>query len=268
VIIARMSPVRVLDLDGSCNFRDCGGYGTRDGARVRWGRLYRSGVMAGMTPAATARLASLGVRAVCDLRRTQERSRHPNPGLGAGVRVFEWDTPAEASIVKTMVLTGSADKRAAHAVMLQFYRELPYTLQPRLAGAFAALEHAAGECATIVHCSAGKDRTGIAVALVLETLGVPRETILEDYLLTATAVDLRRQLLGRAASGLGLAESASRLLQLPQHALQALLAVHPDYLQAGLGAIEARHGSVRGYVQEELGVSPATLSRLRDLLLE
>lgn len=263
-----MTSARVLDLDGSCNFRDCGGYETRDGARLRWGRLYRSGLMARMTPAATARLGSLGVRAVCDLRRTKERSHHPNPALGPGVRVFEWDIPAELSVGSRLDFAGWTDAQAAHAAMVRFYGELPYVLQPRLAGTFAAIEHAAGEGATIVHCSAGKDRTGVAIALVLESLGVPRETILEDYMLTATAVDLRQQLLGRGASGLGLAATPTRLLQLPPHSLQALLGVHPDYLQASLAAIEARHGSVRRYLQDELGVTTATVGRVQELLLE
>ncbi len=91
---------------------------------------------------------------------------------------------------------------AVHAAMLTMYERLPFGLQPRLAGVFAALDHAAPGAA-IVHCTAGKDRTGVAVALVLESLGVRREAIVEDYTLTNTAVDLRSQLLGPGWHGRG-----------------------------------------------------------------
>ena len=261
-----MTPARVLPLVGGCNFRDCGGYETTDGARVRWGRLYRSGLMARLSAAAAAQVQALGVRAVCDLRRTTERALHPNPSFGAEIRRFEWDSEQESSPIRDRAFANSNDEAAGHAAMLTMYERLPFGLQPRLAGVFAALDHAAPGAA-IVHCTAGKDRTGVAVALVLESLGVRREAIVEDYTLTNTAVDLRSQLLGQDGTGAGLAATVESILALSATAQEAMLAARPEYILASLGAIEARHGSVRQYLLDELALEPAMLERLRERLL-
>lgn len=261
-----MTPARVLPLVGGCNFRDCGGYETTDGARVRWGRLYRSGLMARLSTAAAAQVQALGVRAVCDLRRTTERALHPNPSFGAGIRRFEWDSEQESSPIRDRAFANSNDEAAVQAAMLTMYERLPFGLQPRLAGVFAALDHAAPGAA-IVHCTAGKDRTGVAVALVLESLGVRREAIVEDYTLTNTAVDLRSQLLGQDCTGTGLAATVESILALSATAQEAMLAARPEYILASLGAIEARHGSVRQYLLDELALEPALLERLRERLL-
>ena len=261
-----MVSVRVLPLEGGCNFRDCGGYETTDGARVRWGRLYRSGVLTRLSPTAAAQVQALGVQAVCDLRRTAERVLHPNPSFGAGVRRFEWDSEQESSPIRDRAFANSHDVAEVHAAMLAMYERLPFGLQPRLAGVFAALDHAE-QGAAIVHCTAGKDRTGGAVALVLESLGVRREAIVEDYTLTNTAVDLRAQLLGRDGTGAGLAATAEPLLALSAIAQNAMLAAQPEYILASLRAIEARHGSVRRYLLDELAIEPRLLERLRARLL-
>jgi protein-tyrosine phosphatase len=261
-----MTPARVLPLVGGCNFRDCGGYETADGARVRWGRLYRSGLLARLSAAAAAQVQALGIRAVCDLRRTTERALHPNPSFGAEVHGFEWDSEQESSPIRDQAFANSTDAAAVQAAMLTMYERLPFGLQPRLAGVFAALDHAAPGAA-IVHCTAGKDRTGVAVALVLESLGVRRDEVVEDYTLTNTAVDLRSQLLGRDGSGAGLAATAEPILALSAMAQEAMLAARPEYILASLNAIEARHGSVRQYLLDELALEPAMLERLRERML-
>jgi len=262
-----MTSVRVLPLEGGCNFRDCGGYETTDGARVRWGRLYRSGVLARLSPTAAAQVQALGVRSVCDLRRTAERALHPNPAFGAKVRRFEWDTEQESSPIRDRAFAASNDAAGVHQAMLTMYERLPFGLQGRLAGVFAALDHA-GQGATIVHCTAGKDRTGVAVALVLGALGVRREAIVEDYALTNTAVDLRAQLLGADGTGAGLAATAEPILALSVTAQNAMLAARPEYIQASLDAIETRHGSVRRYLLDELAIEAAVLERLCERLLD
>jgi protein-tyrosine phosphatase len=262
-----MSRSRVLNLEGGCNFRDCGGYETVVGGRLRWGRLYRSGLLALLSPAAAAEVRALGVRTVCDLRRTAERELHPNPPLGADVARFEWDTEAESSPIRDRAFGNSTDMRTVHDAMLGMYSRMPFALQPRLAGAFAALDHA-GEGAAIIHCTAGKDRTGVAVALVLDALGVRREAIVEDYVLTNTAVDLHTQLLGRDGTGAGLAATADTLRALSPVARQAMLAANPDYIHASLVAVEQRHGSVGAYLRDELGIDATLLERLRERLIE
>jgi protein-tyrosine phosphatase len=257
----------VLPLAGGCNFRDCGGYETSQGTRVRWGRLYRSGLMHGLEPVATASVKALDVRAVCDLRRNGERERHPNPDFGPHVHRFEWDTGQDRSPIANGNIASDDAAAQARARMLRMYARMPFELRPRFAGVFAAIAQA-GNGATIVHCTAGKDRTGVAIALVLATLGVPRDVIVEDYALTNHAVDLRARLLGNKAAGAGLAANADPLLALPSDALDVVMAAHPDYLLASLAAIEARHGSVAAYVRDELAVPDSALDELRASLLE
>jgi protein-tyrosine phosphatase len=257
----------VLPLPGGCNFRDCGGYATLQGTRVRWGRLYRSGLMRGLELEAAASVTALGLRSVCDLRRNAERARDPNPDFGPQVRRFEWDTGQEASSILDQDFTGADAAARAQARMQRMYARMPFDLQPRFAGVFAALAHAA-DGATIVHCTAGKDRTGVAIALVLSVLGVPRDVIVEDYVLTNQAVDLRARLFQRKAAGAGLAAGAEPLLSLSPAALDAVVAAHPDYLLASFDAIEARHGSVAAYVRDELAVPGHAVEQLRAILLE
>ena len=258
---------RVLALAGACNFRDFGGYATADGRRVRWRRLFRSGVMTRLRPAAIAEIRNLDIRVVCDLRRTDERQRHPNPDFGTGVQRFEWATLVETSPIRTPEFARSATIDDARAAMVGMYERIPYVLQPRLAGTFEALAQA-GEGGFVVHCSAGKDRTGVAAALVLEALGVPREIVVADYALTNEAVDLAAQLLGAGGTGVGLAETSAPILALPPIAQAAVLDAHESYIVASLDAIEARHGSIEAYLRDELGVGAPLLDRLRARLLE
>jgi protein-tyrosine phosphatase len=262
-----MIPTRVLPLEGSCNFRDCGGYDALPGTRVRWGRLYRSGLMYGLAPHAAAEIAARDLRAVCDLRRNDERERHPNPVFGPAVRRFEWDTALESSPIRDRDFAATTAAEFAHAAMLRMYAQMPFKLQPRFAGVFAALAHS-GHGATIVHCTAGKDRTGVAIALVLAELGVPRDAIIADYVLTNDAVDLRSRLVQHRAAGAGLAASADPLLALSPTALDAVLAARPEYLLASFDAIEAQHGSIPAYVRDELAVPADVLHQLRESLLE
>jgi protein-tyrosine phosphatase len=262
-----MLPTRLLPLEGACNFRDFGGYQTSDGRRVRWRRLFRSGVMTRLQPAAMAALRDLDIRAVCDLRRTDERQRHPNPSFGPGVRQFEWDTLVETSPIRKPEFARSASIGEARAAMVGMYERIPYVLQPRLAGAFAALAQVE-EGGFVVHCSAGKDRTGVAVALVLEVLGVPRDVVVADYVLTNEAVDLEAQLLGKGGTGVGLAGTSAPILALPPIARTAVLDAHESYILASLETIDARHGSVQAYLRDELGLSRGLPDLLRARFVE
>ncbi|HET9693627.1 MAG TPA: tyrosine-protein phosphatase [Steroidobacteraceae bacterium] len=262
-----MPASRVLDLTGSCNLRDFGGYATRDGRRLRQGRLFRSGVLNRLAPDAVRTLQALPLRAVCDLRRAEERRLEPNPHFGHEVRTFQWESTVETSPIRERSFAQSTSIDEARDAMRAMYRRIPFLLQGRLAGVFEALAHA-GDGAVVVHCSAGKDRTGVAVALVLAALAVPRETIVEDYVLTNAAVDLRLRLLGEDATGVGLSATADPIRALPPLAREAVLDAHPSYLLAALEAIEARHGSIERYLGDELRLDTSLLSRVRASFLE
>ena len=259
---------RIVPLEGGCNFRDFGGYATGDGRTVRWGRLYRSGVLSRLTDGDVAVVRELGPRMVCDLRRTDERRNHPTPSFGPDVEQLCWEGTAEVSPIRNVEFSRSGTRREAQQSMIGMYERLPFVLRTRLAGVFASLQRLGDDGAVIVHCSAGKDRTGIAAALVLAALGVPRETIVEDYVLTNESVDLRGQLFSKDGAGVGLAATAEPILALSPAARDAVLAADPDYIAAGLDAIDARCGSIAAYLQAELGVGPEVIAFLRGTLLD
>lgn len=261
-----MSRDRTESLQGGCNFRDFGGYATTDGGVVRWGRLFRSGVLSRLTTADIEAIRRHDLRVVCDLRRQDERNDSPNPDFGPHVLRLQWDEAQEISPVRSAGFAGSGTRAEAHAAMVQMYRRLPFVLGPRIAGAFAGLRRCA-DGGYLVHCSAGKDRTGIVAALILTALGVPRDTVVEDYALTNTVVDLREQLLGASGAGIGIAPTAKPILALSEAARAAVLAAEPDYILASLASIEARHGSVAEYLAAEIGIDAEAIGQLRTALV-
>jgi len=259
--------IRILPLPSACNFRDFGGYETRDGRRVRWGRLYRSGAMFQLSPSDLEQVRALGVRAVLDLRRADERQSLPNPSLGAEVVERSWEEEGDASPLGGRSFTGSVDRAVVRRAMIGMYEDMPLRLRSRLRGVFEGLRQAAG-APVILHCMVGKDRTGLAAALVLSALGVARERVFEDYLLTNEAVDLEARLVQGSGGGLGLAGSSHYLQLLPPEVRAAVLEAHADYLQASFASIEGEFGSVDAFLEAALGVDTPTRAALAGWLLE
>jgi protein-tyrosine phosphatase len=252
-----MNGERVLPLEGGRNFRDMGGYPVADGLRLKWKRLYRSGAMSALTAADYEHLAGLGVRALVDLRTTEEREAQPVEwGRLPNLSYWSRDYGHSFGDLRTAIATNTATPERARQAMTTTYRALPFEQAPSYRELFRRL--AEGEVPLIFNCSAGKDRTGIAAALILSALGAHPDDIMEDYLLTNTAYDYRR-----AWGGPG-----SILETLSPETVAAVLGVHADYLHAALTAIEAGHGSVAGYLGEVVEVSDAMLDRMRLHLLE
>lgn len=258
---------RIPVLERACNFRDFGGYATLDGRQVRWGRLYRSGVMTQLSGPDRQAVAALGVRTVCDLRRLDERSRQPNPDFGPGVVQLHWDDGREGSPLQGLPFSRSADRPTAKSAMISMYADMPARMATRVAGMFVALLNGPGT-PMILHCTAGKDRTGFSAAMLLTALGVPREVVIEDYLLTNVAVDLRARLLEADSTGLGVATSAEAILAMAADAQQAVLAADADYIGASFASIEAERGSVMNYLREVVGVDAAAREQLAHSILE
>lgn len=258
--------IRIPALERACNFRDLGGYPARDGRCVRWRRMFRSGVLAQLSAADRATVAGFGVRLVCDLRRPDERATQPNPDFGAGVRQVSWGLPQEGAFLRALPAPETIDVTLARRLMMRHYAGMPARLEPHLRGMFGELSNDPG-VPTIVHCTAGKDRTGFAAALLLTALGVPREAVIDDYLLTNTAVDLHSQLTNDQ-SGFGIAPSTRFMVDLRHEAQDVLLAADADYLQAAFDALEASHGSVDAYLSSAIGCDSAMRAQLEQALLD
>lgn len=255
---------RHLALEGAPNFRDLGGYETSDGRRVKWGRLYRSDDLAQLTDADVARVAELGIQLVCDFRAESERQAEPD-------RLPSADPPdvaalpigAESFLVNDLrerIRTGDLEGLDLRAMMIEGNRQFATTFAPQYAAMFERIAQPANLPA-LVHCTAGKDRAGFASALILSALGVPRETVMADFLLTNhyTAAATERQLLLIRVFSLFRADA---------DALRPLFGVEPAYLDAAFEAIEAQHGTFDAYRRDALGLDDAELEAFRALLLE
>lgn len=245
-------PRRVLPLEGGVNFRDLGGYRTADGRVTKWEVLYRAGSPAGLTPKDQAELARRGIRTVCDLRTSEERKAEPNPYVAANSEVTYWarDYAAEAGDLMKVLGGPDASAEKTRAAMIGFYRTLPEQQAPAFRQMFAFL--AEGKVPLAFNCSAGKDRTGTAAALVLTLLGVPRETVVADYALSDDLVDYMAKLSEGPREG-----PYAALSRLPRELVAPLMASDPAYIEAALDAMAAKHGSVDLFIERELGVTPA-----------
>ena len=252
-IAALKDPRRVLPLEGGVNFRDLGGYRTADGRVTKWQLLYRAGSPAGLTAKDQAELARRGIRTVCDLRASDERAAEPNPYVAANSDVTYWtrDYAADAGDLMTALSGPDASAEKSRAAMISLYRRLPQEHAASFRQMFAFL--AAGKVPLAFNCSAGKDRTGTAAALVLTLLGVPRETVVADYALSDDLVDYMAKL---EADSAGEGPYAG-LARLPRDVVAPLLASDPAYIEAALDAMAAEHGSVDLFIERELGVTPA-----------
>jgi protein-tyrosine phosphatase len=251
---------RVLPLDGGSNFRDLGGYRTTDGASVAWGQLYRSAVMAGLTPDDFQRLGTLGIVTVCDFRSTDERQRDPVT-WPAGVQptVLATDYGLDMGAIATLFRSGPVTAEKTRAAMEGFYAEMPFTFAEQYARMMRQLVD--GKAPLAFNCSAGKDRTGLAAALLLTALGVPYETAVADYLLSNETYRPKPPVAG------GDDPTARMFASMPKDALQALMGVDRRYLDASFKAIEARGGMDR-YFADQLKLSPADLDKLRKHYLD
>jgi protein-tyrosine phosphatase len=251
--------VRLPPLDGSRNFRDLGGYSGADGRRVRWGRLYRSGTLAGLTVAGHAQLRALGIGAVCDLRTSAERAGQPYDWCAAAGMVY-WSRDYATSFGELRAVLGAAlpSAAAARAAMMNGYRELPYEQAPAYRELFRMI--GAGALPLVFNCSAGKDRAGTAAALVLSALGVPRDRVIEDYRLTDTVWDYR--------VALGDHGRESMVARQPWDVVEAVYTADPAYIGAALDAIVARSGSLAAYLDDVLDVDADRLAAIRSNLLE
>jgi protein-tyrosine phosphatase len=247
VTIEQRERGRLLAWEGLANARDLGGYPAAGGRETRWGAVVRSDSLAALTDAGRAALAAYGVRAVVDLRLPDELARHPNP----------YATPGDHAIAYTNV--SILDPAAGFPPDTLTLADNYLWSLDRFAGLVAAAVSAvatAPEGGVLVHCAAGKDRTGLISALLLGLVGVADGTIAADYALTAELLRPRDQEWLEHGPG----ERADR------EALAARFAPTAEVMLAVLDGLRRRYGGVEQYLAAA-GVSPADLDRLRDRLL-
>jgi protein-tyrosine phosphatase len=241
---------RHIDFDSIENFRDFGGYGTACGRGVVSGRLYRSGHHSLATDEDLAQLKALEVRAIVDLRNPFEREREPGRRWADfDAEVIESDLmsdrPDWVETMKASPLTGGW----WYANTLDHYRD--HAFEPRHVDLFRRLFRAIGEGegAVVVHCAAGKDRTGVACALVHHVAGVHHDDMVADFLLTNDESRLERKI---ASARAFVERTTGRTTS--EEALRVAVQVYPEYLDTTFASIRERCGTVDAYLETVLGV--------------
>ncbi len=245
-----------IAFEGAINFRDFGGAITRDGRRVARGRLYRSDALWQFTDADLERFAALGIRTVCDFRADLERERWPNrlPDVAAPRHLGLGFTPQGTQAAWDAVNRGEMSAEGVRAYMRDHYRTIAVVHREFYARMFQALLEA-DALPFLVHCASGKDRTGFAAAIILLSLGVPRDAILADYVISDRPLHRRElwHLFHR---------------DVDPGAYQAVGAAAPEYLGAAFEAIDSNWGGEDRYLREALGLSDADRAGLAQRLLE
>jgi protein-tyrosine phosphatase len=233
-------PRRRIELAGVFNLRDVGGYPVEGGGSVRWRALLRSDALYQLEPAGVAAITGLGLRTVIDLRTQLEVDNAPSPVRGP--------------VMHIPVLAG--DLQGLPLDLAGLYRYFVDECGEPIAAAIGEL---CGDDAVpaLVHCTAGKDRTGVVIALILAVLGVPDEIIAADYALSAVYLDAER------TATIGQLQAST---ELAEETISALLSSPPQLILEVLDRVRAVGGSVEGYLRA-YGLTDSGLARLRSALI-
>ncbi len=246
-------------------FRDIGGLATHDGQLVRRGRVFRSDALERLSARDQDTFRALGIRTVCDLRSEGERMRHPNrlpPGHACVQVHYGILTDVRAGDARVFdALRRSPNAAGARDMMLILYRGMPAAFAPHLG---PLLRRIAGDALPmVIHCTAGKDRTGFAVAMLLSLLGVSRSDIVAEYLLTTrNAPTPERLAYVHDLMTLHLGHPADASM------VEPVLWASAPYLEAAFDTVEALHGSAERYLRDGCGLDPAELEAIRRAMLD
>lgn len=255
---------RHIALEGVENFRDFGGYDTACGRGLKRGVLYRSANHAAATDADLEAMRALGIEVIVDLRRPLERQREPSrrwPGFSG--QVIENDIEdISGDWVTMMAQHERIDAEWFFEDSLAFYRRAPF--EDRHIDLFRRYFNAIAETdgALVVHCAAGKDRTGMICAMTHHVGGVAWDDLVADYLATNHE--------SRIVHRMNFLRGYIRDLaghHLDDEALRVAVSVHEDYLAAAMAEIDARCGSMDNYLRDVLGLDAAHRARINDRIL-
>ena len=255
---------RVMPMDSLVNFRDLGGYLTTDGRRTKWGRLLRSAAHDAITDRDVAYLQKMGLKTVVDYRSTPEEADHPDRQIDGvqylhirpledpgATNILNVQQPKMQSVEDAINMLTGINRTLCHSKHANsVYHDLM----------LAALDPA--QVPIVQHCTAGKDRVGVGSATMLMALGVPRETIIADYLLSNdNQVSVTKLGSGKMSGGQQISEEQIKMFE-------ALAKVHAEYLQAFFDEVDTVFGGTEGYLKNGLGLTDQQLAQFREMYLE
>jgi protein-tyrosine phosphatase len=263
--LAQRENHRLLKFEGIANFRDLGGYVTSEGQQVKWGTLYRAGTFADATTTDLDGLQKLQLTMLIDFRSSAEKEEEPNrlpdptPFKVVEIPTLDDGNKAMVGEIMSRIESGNFDGFDPNLTMLQANRQFATEFTPQFKQFVQTILEANG-APVVWHCSAGKDRTGFAAAILLRILGVPQDTVMRDYMASKQlALEARKSqlLLLRVFKG---KEAADKLA--------VLMGVEQAWLEAAFDEINIHWGSFDQYVSDGLGLSAADIDQLRSHLLE
>ncbi|MBN7798886.1 tyrosine-protein phosphatase [Parahaliea mediterranea] len=261
---AQRADHRVLGFEGIDNFRDLGGYRTEDGKQVRWGRLYRSGALDEASRWDLDQLQRLDLALLIDFRSRQEKAEAPDklpepPGFQVlEIPTLDAGNSAMVGEVMARIDSGNFDGFDPDALMVEANRQFATTFTPQFRQFVRGVLQAGGK-PVLWHCTAGKDRTGYAAAILLRLLGVPREQIMADYMASrepALEAHGRDLLMLRLFKGEEAADN-----------IRVIMGVEAHWLEAAFAAIDEHWGGFDNYARDGLELAPADIAALKAQLL-
>ncbi|WP_439392520.1 tyrosine-protein phosphatase [Bradyrhizobium sp. PMVTL-01] len=242
-------PPRHLALQGASNFRDLGGYRTADGRTTRWRHIFRSNHLGQLTAADVEIVRALGIRSAFDFRGVEERAA----GVCVVNEITVYSLPIEPTVVAALraeLARGTLTAPVALELMRESYRNYVRHNTHSFRALFGHLLE--DRAPLVIHCTAGKDRTGFASALILHALGVPDDVIAEDYLLTNRHYK----------------RDPSNTADLPAEVLDAIGSVEASYLTAAFEAVGRDHGDLETYLRDGLNLGTAERTALKARYLQ
>ncbi len=249
---------RHIDIKGGHNIRDLGGYPTKDGFTIEWRKIFRAGKLSKIESTDLNQLQPLNIQTICDFRTTAEQRAAPD----------KWYNLENINQISLAIGEGRLDKpnwlkkvmayKDAEKGYL-YYANRSYVLQSSAQfKAFFKVLLDETNYPLLYHCTAGKDRTGFATVLLLTALGIDKETIIQDYLLT------NRYMLNFGHEEI---EAAMKEFELNKPTLAALFLAKEAYLQGAFDAIEEEYETIQNYLKVALEIGEEEIQTLKNILL-
>lgn len=258
----QVMPAGLLPLEGAFNFRDMGGYRTTDGRTVKQGLLFRAAELTGLTPEDHRVLEGLNLKHVFDYRNRGEAEQKPDPRIGQAVNIrIPANTAAEdaPSLDLEHVFASGLHKQFSKSMLGDLYAALPIR-NASYKKLMELLKQPEANLPLVQHCAGGRDRTGVGSMLILLTLGVPYETVLEDYLLSNVTLEkFHRQMFEMAAKYVSTEELKE---------IEEAMKLQEIYLGAAMDSIIAEYGTFDRYLLEEFSIDEVARQQIQDYCLE
>lgn len=264
---------RWLPLEGGRNFRDLGGYMTTDGHQVRWGKLFRTGAMTELTDRDYQVLNTFDIATVVDFRTPAERKNEPTHWQNPATEILSWDYDMDMGANGAFAeVFRQPDLSAAkvEAAMANMYPGILESQKPHYQAMFQRLVKS--DDGLVFNCTAGKDRTGIAGALILTALGVDEETVVKDFMLSETYYQQHPMTFAAPHDDEDMDEKQKAMMamfkRIPPEVMQPVMGVRESFIHAAFDSMEQQSGSVMAYIQQELNVDDQALQQLRENFLQ